>query len=99
MNNRITRTAAALLCLCFLLVVAFSHAFIAESANHVCTGEHCVVCQAQRRCASETELLGSALVTFALIAVLVLLTVKKVLLYISERENASPVFLRVKLTE
>ena len=60
MLNR-KRIDALLLCAGMILVLFFSFAFIAHEADHECSGEHCLVCQAIATNINLLSLLGWAM--------------------------------------
>ena len=95
------RLAAALLALLFLTVILLSAAFVATRTvhHHCCSGGECWICAALSRCESFLRGLG-----LPGLAAAVILTAGLMGFFSAERrsffcERATPVMLRVKLTD
>lgn len=97
-NRRSTKGVAVFICLLFCFAMVFSVFFIAEEADHDCTGEDCPICAEIRVCAN---VLGSAAIVPAATAVCSILPlpfIQPQRCYDTEVHRATLVSLNVKLS-
>lgn len=88
---------AALLCVCFLMVLLLSSVYEIREINHECTGHNCPICAHIQQIENNRNHLTTAVVSFSLFATLFTNSLATLFLSSSFRIELSPIQLKVKM--
>ncbi len=96
-SQHLKAVEAGIMAAMMLLVMFLSSFFIAEHADHDCTGEDCPICACIQQCENNIRGIGSGITATSAVIIPVLFVLHIISYFASSLQDATPVSAKVRL--